>query len=515
MPSSALTPAIKSEIERLGCADIMVGIPSFRNAATIGYVVRAAQAGLVQYFADLRPVLVNADAGSPDGTQRIVVETEPPDYVEQILLVHPTNKLSRVSLTYPEVDGIGGKGAALRTLFEMAAALQVEALVVVDSDLRSIVPEWIELLAGPILKGGYDFVAPLYARHKYDGTITNTVTYPVTRALYGHRIRQPIGGDFGVSGDLIRHYIEQESWTPDVSRFGVDIWMTTTALTGGFAVCQTRLGAKIHDPKDPGSDLGPMFRQVVGTLLTMARDNAERWLPITGSHDVPVYGFERYVEPLPLQVNTLRLLSQFHAGSLTLADTWRHMLAPDNFRSVALLAEQAGALAEAAAGRLGLDPESGQGSAGHGGLPSTDELSDAVAEFHFPDDLWARTFYDLLIAASFGEGPVERLVAALVPIYFGRVGSLIIEDRRLSGEQAEERVERQAREFELLKPYLVDRWRSEAERAAKTAGGSNGRKPAAAGGTARGRTARARVGRGEGAAGENARGGSARGEAAG
>ncbi len=464
MPSSALTPAIKAEIERLGCADIMVGIPSFRNAATIGYVVRASQAGLVQYFPDLRPILVNADAGSPDGTQRVVVETEPPDYVEQILLVHPTNKLSRVSLTYPEVDGIGGKGAALRTLFEMAAALQVEALVVVDSDLRSIVPEWIELLAGPILKGGYDFVAPLYARHKYDGTITNTVTYPVTRALYGHRIRQPIGGDFGVSGDLIRHYIAQESWTPDVSRFGIDIWMTTTALTGGFAVCQTRLGAKIHDPKDPGSDLGPMFRQVVGTLLAMARENADRWLPIVGSHDVPAYGFERYVEPLPLQVNTLRLLSQFHAGSLTLADTWQQMLAPESFRSVALLAEQAGALAEAAAHRLGIDSESGQGSAGQGGMPTTDELSDAVSEFHFPDDLWARTFYDLLISASFGDAPVEKLVAALVPIYFGRVGSLVIEDRRLSGEQAEERVERQAREFELLKPYLVDRWRAEAER---------------------------------------------------
>ena len=46
--------------------------------------------------------------------------------------------------------------------------------------------------------------------------------------------------------------------------------MTTSALTGGFAVCQTRLGAKVHDPKDPGSDLGPMFRQVVGTILRLA-----------------------------------------------------------------------------------------------------------------------------------------------------------------------------------------------------------------------------------------------------
>ena len=113
--------------------------------------------------------------------------------------MRPTNRLDRVTLTYPEIDGVGGKGAALRTIFEIAAALEVQALVVVDSDLRSIVPEWIELLAGPILKGGYDYTTPLYARYKYDGTITNTVTYPLTRALYGHRIRQPIGGDFGVS----------------------------------------------------------------------------------------------------------------------------------------------------------------------------------------------------------------------------------------------------------------------------------------------------------------------------
>jgi glycosyltransferase involved in cell wall biosynthesis len=467
MPSSALTPAIRDEIARLGSADIMVGIPSYRNAATIGHVVRAAQAGLVQYFPDLRPVLVNADAGSPDGTGRIVVETEPPGYVEQILLVRPTNRLARVSLTYPEVDGIGGKGAALRTLLEMAAALEVQALVVVDSDLRSIVPEWIELLAGPILKGGYDYVTPLYSRHKYDGTITNTVTYPVTRALYGLRVRQPIGGDFGVSGDLIRHYLAESSWTPDVSRFGIDIWMTTTAITGGFAVCQTRLGAKIHDPKDPGSDLGPMFRQVVGTLLTMAADNAERWLEITGSHDVPAYGFERFADPPPLEVNTLRLLAQFHSGSLTLADTWKQMLRPGNCEAVMELARDAGRLAEAAAHKLGIDAESGQGSAGHGGLPTTDDLSDAVADFHFPDDLWARVVYDLLVSASFSGAPTERLVAALVPIYFGRVGRFVIENRRLSGQQAEERVERQAREFDLVKPYLVKHWR-EAEKTAGT-----------------------------------------------
>ena len=430
----------------------MVGIPSFKNAATIGYVVRASQAGLVQYFPDLRPVLVNSDAGSPDGTARVVVETEPPDYVEQILLVRPTNKLSRVSLTYPEIDGVGGKGAALRTIFEIAAALEVQALVVVDSDLRSIVPEWIELLSGPILKGGYDFVAPLYARYKYDGTITNTVTYPLTRALYGHRIRQPIGGDFGVSGDLVRHYLSLDDWTDDISKFGIDIWMTTSALTGGFAVCQTRLGAKIHDPKDPGSDLGPMFRQVVGTILRLAVANADTWMSIRDSHAVPAYGFERIIDPPPLEVNTLRLLSEFHAGSLTLVDKWTEMLSKESLETVMDLAAEAGRLGDAARAKLGIGGDVSSTTA------STLEMAEAVSAFHFPDDVWSRVIYDLVVTARNPTHPIETFVAALVPIYFGRVASFIIENRQLTTDQAEERVERQAREFELLKPYLVQRW---------------------------------------------------------
>ena len=471
MPATTLSPAIREEIARLGRADIMVGIPSFKNAATIGYVVRAAHAGLVQYFPDLKPVLVNSDAGSSDGTQRVVIETEPPDYVESILLVRPTNRLDRVTLTYPEIDGVGGKGAALRTIFEIAAALEVQALVVVDSDLRSIVPEWIELLAGPILKGGYDYVAPLYARHKHDGTITNTVTYPLTRALYGHRIRQPIGGDFGVSGDLVRHYLELDDWTPDISKFGIDIWMTTSALTGGYAVCQTRLGAKVHDPKDPGSDLGPMFRQVVGTILRLAVAHPDDWLGVRGSHDVPAYGFERIIDPPPLEVNTVRLLSEFHGGSLTLADTWRRMLDPLHAEAVLALAADAGTLADAASRRLGLG--------GEGGSAHVDpaEMAEALAAFHFPDELWARVIYDLVLAVRRGDVETGTLVAALVPIYFGRVGSFVIENRHVTTADAEERVERQARQFELQKPYLVDRWlaadaadAADAARAARTAG---------------------------------------------
>ena len=73
------------------------------------------------------------------------------------------------------------------------------------------------------------------------------------------------------------------------------------------------------------------------------------------------------------------------------------------------------------------------------------------------------------IAARDPKPSLEALVASLVPIYFGRVGSFVIENRNIPTDQAEDRVERQARQFELLKPYLVDRWRT-AVHAAEAAG---------------------------------------------
>ena len=114
-------------------------------------------------------------------------------------------------------------------------------------------------------------------------------------------------------------------------------------------------------------------------------------------------------------------------------------------------------MADAARTRLGL---AGGGSAPTAGL-TTLEMAEAVSGFHFPEDLWARIIYDLVITARREAQPIEKYVAALVPIYFGRVGAFIIENRRQTTDEAEERVERQAREFELVKPYLIERWNSE------------------------------------------------------
>ena len=416
-------------MRRVGSADLMVGIPSFGNAETIGYVVRAATAGMVQYFPDLKPILVNSDGGSPDDTPRVAVSTESPDYIEKIILVSPRHKLQRISFTY---QGTSGKGTAVRALFEVARELKVKAMVMVDSDLRSIVPEWVELLAGPILKGGYDFVAPMYARYKYDGTITNNISYPLTRALYGQRIRQPIGGDFGVSGDLVARYLELDTFDELTARFGIDIWMTHTAINEGFAVCQARLGAKIHDAKDPASDLGPMFRQVVGTLFKLAGHYEDRWLRVRGSHPIPEYGFERVVAPEEISVNHAKLVDNLDQARLTQRNTWADMLSEEQLERVMSL-----------------------------------ELPEDPSRFHFPAELWVRCLYDTLVAFHRPGADRERLLAALTPLYFGRTAGFISQTLEMTTDQAERVIDDQAREFEELKPYLATRWRAMRSEAAR------------------------------------------------
>ena len=149
--------------------------------------------------------------------------------------------------------------------------LGAKAVVVVDADLKSITPEWIKHLGEPLFEG-FSYVAPIYVRHKYDGTITNGIAYPMTTALYGRRVRQPIGGDFSFSSRLAEYWLNQE-WSETIRQFGIDIFMTTHALLGGFKICSTRLGAKIHKVKDPGESLGPMFKQVIGTLFSMLTKN--------------------------------------------------------------------------------------------------------------------------------------------------------------------------------------------------------------------------------------------------
>ena len=418
--SVPLQPQVETRVGELGSAEIVVGIPSFNNASTIGHVVRAVAAGLAKHFPGRRTVIVNSDGGSKDGTAEVVAKTELGS-PQAILASHPLGPVLKILTPY---HGVPGKGSALRTIFGIAEKLSARACAVVDSDLRSITPEWVELLIGPQLEHGFDYVAPLYLRHKYDGTITNSIVYPLTRALYGREVRQPIGGEFGFSGRLASHYLARPVWESDVARFGIDIWMTTTALADGFRVCQASLGAKIHDPKDPGADLAAMLVQVVSAVFDLMETYQDRWAGVEGAEAVPLFGFPHGVGLEPVNVNVARMVGVFEQGVRDLGEVWGHALAPTTLAEVAALAE-AGERA-----------------------------------FRFPDPLWVRIIHDFAIAYRRRALPREQLLRSLVPLYLGRTASFVRATSESGAAEVEATIQALADEFVRQKADLRERWQA-------------------------------------------------------
>jgi len=318
--------------------------------------------------------------------------------------------------------GIPGKGTALRSIFEAARHLKARVCMVLDADLRSINSDWVKYLTEPVLEKGYHFVAPIYSRYKYDGTITNNIVYNLTRALYGKRIRQPIGGDFAFNQEMVHYFSEQDVWETDVARFGIDIWMTTEALTLGFQICQSNLGVKIHDAKDPAASLGPMFRQVLNSLFRLMEQHEKAWKQVRGSEPVPVFGLCDLMEPDPIEVDYGRLVHEFKLGFDHFSTLWKEIFSNDAWQGI------------------------------------VDAYQKNYEDFELGTDSWIKLLYEL--AATFHRWPDNRrkLLEITTPLYNARVASFINASRDMSTTEAEELVEKQAQAFEDAKDYLIRVW---------------------------------------------------------
>jgi glycosyltransferase involved in cell wall biosynthesis len=418
MEQSNFGQETQQKIDEIGQADLLVGIPSYNNARTIGHVVRAVQAGFGKYFPGKKCVLVNSDGGSTDGTAEVVSNTSIED-LASILVSEKTRPFFKIATPY---YGVPGKGSAFRTVFQIADDLNVHACAVVDSDLRSITPEWIELLLKPVLEGNYDYVAPLYHRHKYDGTITNSMVYPLTRALYGRQVRQPIGGDFGFSRKFAKFCLTKNVWETDVARYGIDIWMTTTAIANNFNVCQSFLGAKIHDPKDPGADLSAMLFQVLSTTFDLMETYHEVWASTKGSQAVPTFGFVYDVGVEPVKVILERMIDNFSLGLRELGSLWGSILSKNLLKLLRRLAKA------------------------------------SRKNFSIPDEVWSEIVYSFALAAHKKTLSREHLLKSLTPLYLGRTASFVIETWSSEAVEVETRIEALCTRFEGDKGLLLKKW---------------------------------------------------------
>ncbi len=390
-------------------ADILVGVPSYNNVLTASYVLSQVVKGLDAYFPKLKSVIFVSDGNSVDDTLTSVKRVNLPSEVKLIPAIYL---------------GVSGKGTAVRAIFEAASYLKVKSVALVDSDLRSITPEWMRLLITPTLTGT-GFVAPFYNRRKYDGTITNFLCYPVTASLFGKDVRQPIGGDFGLSIELVEDLLNSQMWEiPDVNRFGIDVFETHTALAKGYKVQQACLGVKNHDAKDPSSQLASMFRQVMNVMFTCIEKYEPVWKKISGVSKTEMVGESKYEDtPEAIDVSLPNTIEAFKSKY-------------DQYRTIY------GSFLE-------LDIQR-----------KFEQLKHIEnSEVDFSPEIWAKTVYSFI--AEFHKEPAEgreKLVDALRVLWIGRVAAFLKETWKLSREEAEEKVIEEAKIFEKLKTYLIEKY---------------------------------------------------------
>jgi glucosylglycerate synthase len=412
-----LTDDFLRQLINVGEVDILVGLRTYNNAQTIEPVIRAIQAGILKCFPRERSVIINADGGSQDRTPELVVGASIDD-VWSVSKVYALRTLHSISTRYASSPE---PGTALRTILAAADLLRAKACVVISPDSTTIEPDWLQRLVRPVYNDNFDLVSPIYRRQMFEGVLMRNLLYPMTRAIYGYRVREPYASEFAISGRLAADFLIKETWNDERTKVGTEICLTIAAITGNYRVCQSFLGPKAR-PDRSASDLVAAMRRTVGPLFSSLDSNFPFWSTITGSQPVPTVGAQSEVMLEPVRVNRKRLREMFATGVVQLEPVFRSILSASTLSELQRIATL------------------------------------EVSEFNYPADLWAKTVFEF--AASYHRSVISRdhIVQALVPLYRGKTLTLLLENRDGFEEDIEKNVESLCGDFERLKPYLLEIW---------------------------------------------------------
>lgn len=416
MCEPTMRPEAQRHLNRIGRADLVIGIPTYGNATTVGMVVQTALDGVTADLSDLRVVLINADAAYSLGTRRAVVDAVA-DAPIPVVIGGYTGRL--------------GRGSAVRAILQAALDLNAYAVVALDAHTTSITPDWIAALARPILEGQVDLMMPRYRWSLPGAGLSDLIFYPLTRALWGRSLRQPGAGDCAISPALAQAVAEHDVWETEVAAAGFEVWLSSMTLTEGpdleagkrWRVGQVNLGEKSYRPRTLSTHFPVLFRQAVGTLLRQVHLRRARWQTMPAIQSIPTLpgAPASPAEPVPTSDVTY-LTDALMVGWTEHRALWQRILTPTNLGAIEALAVQ-------------------------------------PAEcFIFPPDLWARVVYDFAVVYNKGERDPDRIVDSLLPLYQGRLASLWHDVVGLMPVGREGTVAAQAVEFEAARDYLLGRW---------------------------------------------------------
>ena len=293
----SLKPEIILECKKIKSIDIMVGVLCKNVETTVLNVLNVINEGLYRYFPGYKKAIVVAVAESTDNT------------IEAINLFQPYNSVYKI--VTKDIANMG-KGAGVMTIFEIAHEAEAKSVILIDGDLLSVKPGWIETIANPIIYGRADLTVPYYIRDKYDAVITNNLVYPFTRALYGIDIRQPIAGEYGLSKNLYELLRKHPLFPPN---FGVDIFILTVAAAEGMYAKESLFSLKIHESTtrylEPEKFLIPMFRKVTGSMFDLAKYYENYWKSHRRRFNTKYYRECFSQKPIPVHIDISELENNF------------------------------------------------------------------------------------------------------------------------------------------------------------------------------------------------------------
>jgi glucosylglycerate synthase len=414
-PDAVIFPELE-QVEQLGGADVVIGILDSESADQGGAATAMVREALGQLTGIARAVVVcNNGAGPASSTPE-----RNGDETGRLPVIFTCGLPARNPADTPQETVL----SVYRNVFAIGGRLGARACGVIASQPRTATYQWISRLVQPVLDLGFDLVAPLYSRHKMEGLLNRSILSPLHRALYGERLQNPMGPDFGLSGKLLQRVLGQNSGT----RRGADSLpamlasLGSVAAAGGFQVCESHLGARTQRATD-WANLSSLLAEILGPGFVEMERQAAFWQSVRGSKALPGLGVAESMPEDNGVVDSGRMIESFQLGTRNLQDVWDLVLPPGSLLELKKLAR--------------LSP----------------------GQFRMPDDLWVRIVYDFALAHRLRTISRDHLLRSITPLYLGWIASYALEMETAGPSEVEARIERLARAYEAGKPYLVSRWR--------------------------------------------------------
>lgn len=414
---STLPDVLLRQLIAVGQVDVLVGLPTLNNAATIVDVVRAVHVSFTRDFPRLRTVMINSDGGSTDGTTDLIrgaTFTE----ADRVQTSHPLRTLHRVLAPY---HGLPGKHTAMRTLFAAAELTQAKGLVVIDPAGPSTTPERVTELIAPIARNDVEFLAPRYRRHPRDGILITQLVRPLVRSLYAVALDEPLGAEFGCSGRFASHCLEQDIWDHESARFAIDLWLRTEAAAERFPIGQ--IWRPVPTVAGGRTTLRDVVHQVVLAVIESLRAHESFWRNANAVSELRTWGTDPATMPDVTAWDYQALAEQARRDIIEIRPLLEDVLDPGLFVGI-------------------MDNVNGAGA-------------------RLDDELWVRTVYGFATAIQHGRAALDHMADMFVPLYMWRAAAFMSETAAEPPVVIQMRLDALCDTFQRLKPTLVASWSSE------------------------------------------------------